>query len=126
MPDYTYTVTGAGQATTTVVNGTFVNGKPGASQVLQRYVFAQTVAFATGLPGSQGTAVAAATASTTFNIQKNGSNVGMMVFATSSVTATFAMVSTTSFAPGDVLTLVAPALPDATLANLAWTLVGTH
>ncbi len=126
VPDYTYTVTGAGQATTTVVNGTFVNGKPGASQVLQRYVFAQTVAFATGLPGSQGTAGAAATASTTFNIQKNGSNVGMMVFATSSVTATFAMVSTTSFAPGDVLTLVAPALPDATLANLAWTLVGTH
>ena len=126
VPDYTYTVTGAGQATTTVVNGTFVNGKPAASQVLQRYVFAQTVAFATGLPGSQGTAGAAATASTTFNIQKNGSNVGMMVFATSSVTATFAMVSTTSFAPGDVLTLVAPALPDATLANLAWTLVGTH
>jgi hypothetical protein len=36
------------------------------------------------------------------------------------------MASATSFAPGDVLTLVAPTSPDATLANLAWTLVGTH
>src|SRR5262249_2563876 len=120
------TITGAGQATSTVVNGTFVNGKPTASQVLQRYIFAQAVMFAPGLPGSQGTAGTAAAAPAAFDIQKNGSNVGTMVFAASATTATFAMASATSFAPGDVLTLVAPATPDITLANLAWTLVGTH
>jgi hypothetical protein len=27
---------------------------------------------------------------------------------------------------GDILTVVAPASPDATLANLAWTFVGSH
>jgi hypothetical protein len=123
---YPYTITGAGQATTTVVNGTFVNGKPAASQVLQRYVFAQIVSFAAGLPGSQGTAGVAASASATFDIQKNGASVGNMMFAALATTATFAMASATSFAPGDVLTLVAPTSPDATLANLAWTLVGTH
>ena len=123
---YPYTITGAGQATTTVVNGTFVNGRPAASQVLQRYVFAQAVTFAAGLPGSQGTAGVAATAAATCDIQKNGASVGAMLFAGSSATAGFAMAAATSFAPGDVLTLVAPASPDATLANLAWTLVGTH
>jgi hypothetical protein len=35
------------------------------------------------------------------------------------------MTSATTFAPGDVLTIAAPASPDATLANLAWTLAGT-
>jgi hypothetical protein len=34
------------------------------------------------------------------------------------------MSSATTFAAGDVLTIVAPATPDATLANLAWTLAG--
>jgi hypothetical protein len=36
------------------------------------------------------------------------------------------MASATTFMAGDILTVVAPALPDATLANLAWTLVGSQ
>jgi len=55
----------------------------------------------------------------------NGMNVGTMVFAAAATTATFAMTSATTFNAGDVLTLVAPAVPDATLANLAWTFMGT-
>ena len=35
------------------------------------------------------------------------------------------MNSATTFNAGDVLSVVAPAIPDATLANLAWTFVGT-
>jgi hypothetical protein len=34
------------------------------------------------------------------------------------------MSSATVFNAGDVLTVVAPATPDATLANLAWTFLG--
>jgi hypothetical protein len=34
------------------------------------------------------------------------------------------MNSATVFDPGDVLTMVAPATPDTTLANLAWTIMG--
>jgi len=124
VPAYTYTITGAGQATVTVVTGTFVNGKPSASLVLQRYVFATTVTFPAGLAGSQGTAGTAATAMATFAVQKNGANVGTMVFAAAAATATFTMASATTFNTGDVLTLVAPAVPDATLANLAWTFMG--
>jgi hypothetical protein len=36
------------------------------------------------------------------------------------------MSSATTCAAGDILTVVAPASPDPTLANLAWTLVGSH
>jgi putative tail protein len=124
VPAYTYTITGAGQATVTVVTGTFVNGQPTASLVLQRYVFAAAVTFPAGFAGSQGTAETAATATATFEIQQNGTNIGTMVFAAGATTATFTMAAATTFNAGDVLTLVAPAVPDATLANLAWTFIG--
>jgi hypothetical protein len=35
------------------------------------------------------------------------------------------MASETTYDAGDVLTLIAPAVPDVTLANLAWTFMGT-
>ena len=47
-----------------------------------------------------------------------------MLFATSATTAAFTMGSATVFNAGDVLTITAPATPDATLANLAWTIMG--
>ncbi|HEV2100493.1 MAG TPA: phage tail protein, partial [Stellaceae bacterium] len=125
VPAYTYALTGAGQATVTVVTGTFVNGRPTAGLVLQRYVFATSVTFPSGLAGSQGTAGTAATATASFEIQKNGENVGAMVFSAAATTATFMMTSPTTFNAGDVLTLLAPATPDLTLADLAWTFIGT-
>ncbi len=124
VPAYSHTITGAGQATVSVVTGTFVNGKPTAGLVLQRYVFATAVTFPAGLAGSQGTAGTAATAMATFELQRNSANVGAMMFAAAATTATFTMASATTFNAGDVLTLVAPAAPDATLANLAWTFIG--
>ena len=123
LPVYTYAVRGTGQASSTIVSGSFT-GKPTANLVLQSYVFAAQVTVPTGLSGSHGSAATGATATTTFNIQKNGANVGTMVFAPSAAAATFTMNSATLFNAGDVLTVVAPATPDATLANLAWTITG--
>jgi len=124
VPAYTYTATGSGKAAvSTTISGSFA-GTSTANLVVQRYVFAGTVTFPVGLVGSQGTAGAAATASTTYAIKKNAANVGTMVFAASATTATFAMPSATTFMTGDVLTVVAPPSPDPTLANLAWTLIG--
>ena len=48
-----------------------------------------------------------------------------MAFAAGSATASFTMAAATTYAAGDVLTIVAPATPDPTLANLAWTLSGS-
>jgi putative tail protein len=123
LPVYTYVVKGTGQASSIIVSGSF-SGKPTANLVLQSYVFAAAITIPTGLAGSRGTATTAATATTTFIIQKNGTNVGTMVFAPAAVTATFTMNSAIVFGAGDVLTVVAPPTPDATLANLAWTIMG--
>jgi hypothetical protein len=120
-----YALTGAGAVTApSYVSGSFA-GAPGASQVIERYIFATPVAFPAGLTGSYGTAGAAATAAASFAVAKNGTGVGTMDFAIGATSATFTMTTATSFAGGDVLTITAPVLPDATLANLAWTLTGT-
>jgi len=123
VPVYTYMVKGTGQTSSTVVSGSFT-GRPTANLVLQSYVFAASATLPAGLPGSRGTASTVATTMTTFAIQKNGAAVGNMSFLGSATTATFTMSSATVFNAGDVLTVVAPATPDATLANLAWTFLG--
>ena len=120
-----YTLTGAGAVVAPAYVSGSSAGSPGASQVIERFIFATPANFPAGLTGSYGTAGTAATAAASFAIDKNGSTVGMMDFAASATSATFAMGTATSFAGGDVLTITAPVLPDATLANLAWTLTGT-
>ena len=99
-------------------------GSPAASQIVERYIFATGVTFPAGLGGSYGAAGTAATAATVFTIAKNGTAMGTMQFAAGSTAATFTMASAVTFTAGDVLTIAAPATPDATLANLAWTLAG--
>jgi len=120
-----YTLTGGGAVEAPAyISGAWA-GSPGAGQVIERYIFATPVTFPAGLGGSYGAAGNAATGAASFAIAKNGSNVGTMDFAAAATTASFAMATATSFAGGDVLTITAPGSPDATLANLAWTLVGT-
>jgi hypothetical protein len=123
VPVYTYMVKGTGQTSSTVVSGSFT-GRPTANLVLQSYVFAAPATLPAELFGSRATASTFATAMTTFAIQKNAAAVGNMSFLGSATTATFTMTSATLFNAGDVLTVVAPAIPDATLANLAWTFLG--
>ena len=126
VPAYSYAATGSGKAAvSTTVSGSFA-GTSTPSLVVQRYVFAGTVTFPVGLAGSQGTAGVAAISSTSYAIKKNAANIGTMVFAAAATTATFAMAAATTFMSGDVLTVVAPLTPDPTLANLAWTLVGSQ
>jgi hypothetical protein len=121
-----YTLTGDGAvAAPAYVSGSFA-GSPGGGQVIERYIFATPVTFPAGLAGSYGTAGTAATADASFTIAKNGTAVGAMAFAAGAAEAAFTMAAAAGFAGGDVLTITAPATPDATLANLAWTLSGTQ
>ena len=124
VPAYTYLVRGTGQASATVVSGSFT-GKPTANLILQTYVFAMPAAILpVGLAGSWGTAAIPASGRSIFSIQKNGLNIGTMSFVAAANMATFTMSSATEFAAGDVLAVIAPAVPNSTLANIAWTLMG--
>lgn len=99
---------------------------PTASLVMLRYKFPRSVSFPAGLTNSQGAAGTAATAQTDFDIQKNGVSVGTMRFAASATSASFIMASGQSFVAGDILTVIAPASPDATLAGVSFALAGTR
>lgn len=99
-------------------------GKPSASAVILRMPAVRAFTLPTNLSGSQGKAGAAATASATFNIAKNGTNIGTMVFAASATTPTFTLTAT-SFGSGDVLTVTAPSSQDATLSDLGFVLAGS-
>jgi len=60
----------------------------------------------------------------TFDLKKNGTTFGSVVFAVSTATGAVTITTTTNFTPGDRVELVAPASPNATLANLQVGLIG--
>jgi len=70
--------------------------------------------------------LAAATAQTDFDIQKNGSSFGTMLFGAQGTTASFISVAGATFNAGDVLKVIAPASPDATLSGPSFLLSGTR
>lgn len=106
--------------------GAQLAGVPTASLVMLRLKFPRAVSFPAGLTNSQGVAGTQATAQTDFDVQKNGVSIGTIRFAAAATSATFIMASDQSFAQGDVMTIVAPASPDATLAGISFTLAGTR
>lgn len=106
--------------------GAQIAAAPSASLVMLRYKFPRTVVFPAGLTDSQGTAGTAATAQSDFDIRRNGVSVGTMRFAAAATSATFIAASQQTYNAGDILTLVAPASPDATLAGVSFVLAGTR
>ncbi|CPI06573.1 Uncharacterised protein [Burkholderia pseudomallei] len=101
-------------------------GAPSASAVVLSAITPQAVTFPASLTGSYAKAGTAATASTTFSIKKNGSSIGSLNFAAGATSGTFTFTSAVTTSPGDVVQVVAPASPDATLANINLAVVGTR
>lgn len=101
-----------------------IEAAPTASQVLLRFVAPRAVTLPAALTGSIGKAGTAATAQTDLDVKLNGSSVGTVRFAADGTTASFIAAAEVDLAAGDVLTVVAPASPDATLAKITVTLKG--
>lgn len=98
--------------------GSFCAGKPAANEKLMGYVFNRALSLPSGLTDSQFYCEAAATAAKSFDITKNGSSIGTVNFAIGANTATVTFASGVSFAAGDRLRVTAPAVQDATLADI--------
>ena len=104
---------------------------PGLFTVNNQLMFRRKVLRAFTLPanlaGSFGSAGVASTGTKVVDIKKAGSSVATITFTTSA-TGTLATSGGTaqSFAVGDVLTIVGPATPDATLADISIDLFGTR
>ncbi len=84
------------------------------------YKFIATVPFTlpSGLSGSYANSEVASTGNVHFDIKKNGSDSGDITF-NASASGSFTLASDLSFAAGDILTIVAPATADTTLAGVA-------
>ena len=107
------------------------------STLLERFAFfwdgpvtaSRTMIFNTGRPvqsyiamaGGDCRSEANATASTVFNLFKNATNIGTVTFGAGTGFATLAAAAAVDFATGDRFKIVAPASPDATLANVSCT-----
>jgi len=98
--------------------------KPTASAVVMRFVAVRGFSLPAGLTGSLAKTSTVATASTVLVLQKNGVQFGTLTFAANNANGVFAGAAATSFAAGDLLTIVAPATPDSTFNNAQYTLVG--
>jgi hypothetical protein len=101
-------------------------GQPEAAERLLKLEVARGFTLPADLAGSRGHADTAATASAELVILRNGVPVGSITFAAGSPNAAFALAGGLALVPGDRLELVAPAIQDATLAGLAFTLIGTR
>lgn len=104
----------------------FVPGTPSASALIARLIVPRAGSFPVNLVGSFATAEVAATATSTFDVLKNGVVQGTIEFAAASATGAFSLASGLSLVGGDVLAIQAPATPDASLSDISFTLAGSR
>lgn len=115
----------AGSTLQLIVLGPFPD-KPSSSALMLRYDPACSYKLLAGMAGSVGSAGAPAAANADIDVQKNGVSVGTISFAAGQAEATFTMASETAFAARDILTLIAPAVQDTTLADISITLAAVR
>lgn len=87
------------------------------AQIVYKFIATVPFTLVAGLSGSYATSEVASAGNVHFDIKKNGSDVGDIVFNVSS-TGSFTLGSDQSFAAGDVITIVGPATADLTLAGV--------
>lgn len=102
------------------------SGAPGSNEVLLDFVFPRTCVLPASMTDSVAEAGVAATAQTDLDVQKNGASVATIRFAASGTVASFINAGADTFSAGDNLRVVAPGTPDATLADLVFTLAFTR
>ena len=99
-------------------------GQPGVSEVVFRQALARRVRLEVDFAGSVGVAGTAATADADFDVQQNGSSIGTIRLGVGATVPTFIAAAAVTLDTGDVLTVIAPASADASLADLGVTLAG--
>lgn len=107
----------------------YVPGKPTAGGIVMKIVAGANDGIFTlsaGLLDSRAHAEDAATSSSVYSIKRNGSEIGTITFGVGETTGTFSMSAGANFAAGDRLTITAPAVQDATLSDVAITIVGVR
>jgi hypothetical protein len=104
----------------------FIPGQPQAGSVLMQYCVTEDMFFPVGLVGSVAFAAIQTITTVSYPLFKNGNAIGAIIFngpSPDSVDVQF--VAQVDFVAGDVITMNAPASPDAQQAGISFTLVAT-
>jgi hypothetical protein len=105
--------------------GIYLEEPPNPMEIVCRYKFVEKTQFPINLTGSVGGAQTWGTGIQQYGLYRNGASIGSMTFHESPTdTATFTFPAQITFAPGDVLTIVAPTIPDPHMTGICFTLVG--
>jgi hypothetical protein len=91
--------------------------------VIFRHVFSRAARLPADATLSRAVAGTAATGPSTFALLKNGTDIGEIQFAAGEAAASFSVAAAVDFAAGDLFAITAPDPQDATLADIALTLV---
>lgn len=100
-----------------------ITGKPDASAIVLNFVAPR--AFSLLASGQQGKAGVAATAETDFLVSVNSTLKATLRFAAAGTAISVVGGTQTNIAIGDVVEITAPVVPDATLADISFTLAAT-
>jgi hypothetical protein len=115
--------TGVTSVATTIYDVAFTyQGRPGVSSELV-VAIPRACTLVAGAPNSVGRAEVAATGSTAFDLQRNGTSVGTITFGAAATSANFTVASTVAFSAGDRISITSPDPQDDTLADVGITLV---
>lgn len=103
----------------------YMETPPNPLEEVVRYTFTESTEFAINFAGSYGSAGTGATGEQVYEVYQNGANIGSINFSASpNDTPTFTAPAAITFHAGDVLTVLAPAIPDPHLTQIAFTLMG--
>lgn len=102
----------------------YLETPPNPLEEVFRYIFTEVTTFPANLPQSHAHAGTQCTVEQDFQVYQNGANVGTIEFLPSPYYGTFIWPHDVTFEPGDVMTIVAPSVPDPHMTHIAWTLVG--
>jgi hypothetical protein len=105
---------------------TFIPGKPVGAATVFRFNVLRAFTWPIALAGSVFNAAVAATGTSVFTILQNGSSIGTLSFAAAGTVPTITFTSAVTFAANDVISITAPAVQDATLADIAFDFLGSR
>lgn len=103
--------------------GLYYNGSLPTSAKVMRFKTPRLLHCLIGLPGSTAICGTNSTATTVLTVRKNGVAVGTLTFIVNNPNGTFNFPDNVDFAIGDIIEIIAPVVPDPTLADIAITLV---
>jgi hypothetical protein len=103
----------------------FYPGQPDGDELMLLHALSQAVKFSAGLVDSKAVSVTAATAETIFSIAHDGTEVATVTFAAGQSVGTFTAAASFVIPVNGKFTITAPTVPDATLADITFTVVGT-